>query len=116
MTFFLVIFTIALVLVSLFAVLLILMQRPSENAGFGSSLGGSTVESIFGGDAGSVLLKATIKCMVFFFVLAMGVSMLYIHRAKSGAHQLSDQLPSLQAVEEISALPAETAPTTSSVE
>jgi preprotein translocase subunit SecG len=68
-------YTGALVLgfVCLLTVLVILMQRPSANAGMGASLGGGAAESAFGGEAGNVLTKATTILIITFLVLSLGL-------------------------------------------
>ena len=40
-----------LILVCIIGVLVILMQRPSANAGMGAALGGGAAETVFGGDS-----------------------------------------------------------------
>jgi protein translocase SecG subunit len=79
-TFFVIIFSIILILVSLFSVLIILMQRPSEDAGMGAALGSGAVTSIFGGEAGNVLHQWTIISTILFFTLSCLLSMLYMAR------------------------------------
>ncbi|MDR0445396.1 MAG: preprotein translocase subunit SecG [Puniceicoccales bacterium] len=79
-TFFVIIFSTILILVSLFSVLIILMQRPSEDAGMGATLGSGTVTSIFGGEAGNVLHQWTVVSTILFFTLSCLLSMLYIAR------------------------------------
>lgn len=59
-----------LAFVCVLVVLFILMQKPSANAGMGSALGGSTSESVFGGEAASVLSKATVIFISAFFILS----------------------------------------------
>jgi len=66
-------FTVILVLISIFVVLVVLMQRASSNAGMGSALGGGAAESAFGGETGNVLTKATIYGVAAFFVIALGL-------------------------------------------
>lgn len=68
-------YTGALVLgfICLLTVLVILMQRPSANAGMGASLGGGAAESAFGGEAGNVLTKATTILIISFLVLSLGL-------------------------------------------
>jgi preprotein translocase subunit SecG len=79
-TFFIIILSIALILISLFSILIILMQRPSEDAGMGSALGGGAVTSIFGGEAGNILHRWTIGSTISFFVLSCILSLLYMAR------------------------------------
>lgn len=72
------IFTLILVVVCILLVLVILMQRPNANAGMGSALGGGAAESTFGGEAGNVLTRATVKLTVLFFVISAGLFLGYI--------------------------------------
>lgn len=85
--------TVLLVLVSLFSILVILIQRPSDSSGFGSSLGGSAVESAFGGEATTVLTRLTVRILVFFFLLSFGLALVHIHWKASARSQ--DRLPVL---------------------
>ena len=79
-SFFIFILTIALIAISAFTVLVILMQRPTSNGGLGSALGGGAAEMAFGGDTTRVLNKWTIYGAVSFFVLSLALSMLYINK------------------------------------
>jgi protein translocase SecG subunit len=74
--------SIILALIGLFIVGLVLMQRPGENGGFGTSLDGSALESAFGGDAGSVLTRITIGCVILFFIISTLLSLAHVHRAR----------------------------------
>jgi protein translocase SecG subunit len=56
------------------------MQRPSEDAGMGSALGGGAVTSIFGGEAGNVLHRWTIVSTILFFIISFILSLLYMAR------------------------------------
>ena len=83
------IFTFVLIIVCILLVLVILMQRPNANAGMGAALGGGAAEGMFGGEAGNVLTKATVKLTVLFFVLAAGLSLGHIWI--SGGSRIDDQ-------------------------
>ena len=76
-------FTVVLILVSAFLVLIILMQRASANSGMGSALGGGAAESALGGEAGNVLTKLTVKAAVVFFVVAFGLYLGHMARFDS---------------------------------
>ncbi|MDR0678665.1 MAG: preprotein translocase subunit SecG [Puniceicoccales bacterium] len=93
-TFFIVLLSIALLGVSAFAVLLVLMQRSPEGGGFGSALGSGAVESVFGGDAGDVLIRGTAKAIGTFFLLSLLLSLCYVHRPRSArsSYHLPTQL------------------------
>ncbi|MDR2806688.1 MAG: preprotein translocase subunit SecG, partial [Puniceicoccales bacterium] len=66
-----------------FTVLLILMQRPSEESGMGATLGGGAATSVFGGEAVNVLAKITKYCVIFFFTLSFILSMLHLALEKT---------------------------------
>ncbi len=76
-------FTLVLVIVCLLLILVILMQRPNANSGMGAALGGGAAEGIFGGEAGNVLTKATVKLTVLFFLISAGLYFGYIYSAKA---------------------------------
>ncbi len=66
-----------------FVILLILMQRPSEESGMGATLGGGAVTSVFGGEAVNTLAKATKYCVVVFFSISFLLSLLYMSLEKT---------------------------------
>ncbi|WOO43376.1 preprotein translocase subunit SecG [Rubellicoccus peritrichatus] len=63
-------FTVVLVLICAYVVLIVLMQRASTNAGLGSALGGGAMESALGGGASNVLTRGTVLGAALFFSLA----------------------------------------------
>ena len=71
-----------LFLVCLLVVLIILMQRPSANAGMGSALGGGAAESVFGGESANVLSKMTTTLTVILFILSFGLYLGFVAREK----------------------------------
>ncbi|OPZ73197.1 MAG: preprotein translocase subunit SecG [Verrucomicrobia bacterium ADurb.Bin474] len=72
-TFLITFFTLLLIVLSAFVVLIILMQKPNANAGMGSALGGGAVEQAFGGNTVNILTRTTIYCIIGFFVIAFGL-------------------------------------------
>ena len=64
---------VALVLLCLFIILIILMQRPSANAGMGSALGGGAAEQAFGSETGNILTRATVWATIAFFVISFSL-------------------------------------------
>ncbi|MBE6414848.1 MAG: preprotein translocase subunit SecG [Verrucomicrobiaceae bacterium] len=91
------IFTLVLVIICILLVLVILMQRPNANAGMGAALGGGAAEGMFGGEAGNVLTKATVRLTVLFFVISAGLYLGYIW--KTGGSKIEQpQTLSLSAV------------------
>ena len=71
-----------LFLVCLLVVLVILMQRPSANAGMGSALGGGAAESVFGGESANVLSKLTSTLTVILFVLSFALYLGFVAKEK----------------------------------
>jgi len=74
-------FSVALILVSLFMVLVILMQRASANSGMGASLGGGAAESALGAGAGNALTKATRIAAIAFFLISFGLYLGFLAQA-----------------------------------
>jgi preprotein translocase subunit SecG len=112
------VFTLALVIVSVFMILVILMQKAKSDGGMGSAMGGGMAEATFGADTGNVLSKATINAAIIFFVLscALYLGRIYEHKhaAVSGAALPNISAPLSKPVAPISApaqaAPAQTAP------
>lgn len=102
-------FSVILILISLFVMLIILMQRPSANSGMGSSLGGGIAESAFGGESMNVLTRWTIYCIVGFFVIAFGLYLFYMNRASSTISNVGAGLPEIS-MTEVPGAPQEEAP------
>lgn len=73
--------TLILILISVFVVLLVLMQRTSQSGGMGAALGGGAAESAFGSDTNNVLTKGTIYCTIAFFLVSLGLFLIYQSRA-----------------------------------
>ena len=67
-----------LILTCVIGVLVILMQRPSANAGMGAALVGGAAESVFGGDSANVLTKVTSFLILLLFVLSFGLYLAFI--------------------------------------
>lgn len=91
--------TFVLILVSLFMVLVILMQRANQNAGLGSAFGGGVAESAFGADTSNVLSKATRWSATVFFVLSLALYLMHISArapVRSGGEEDIDPLKGLQ--------------------
>jgi len=65
--------TILLVLLSIFLVLVVLMQRGSANGGLGAAMGGGAAESAFGAETSDVLSKITRNVAIVFFVGTFGL-------------------------------------------
>ena len=68
--------TIILFLISLFLILLVLVQLPKKEAGLGTAFGGGTTDALFGAGAGNVLTQLTKYCTIFFLVLCLVLSIM----------------------------------------
>jgi preprotein translocase subunit SecG len=75
--------TLVLILISAFVILLVLMQRTSQSGGMGAALGGGAAESAFGSDTSSILTKSTIYGIIAFFVVALGLFLIYQSEASN---------------------------------
>ena len=88
--------TLVLIFISAFVILLVLMQRTSQSGGMGAALGGGAAESAFGSDTTNILTKGTIYGIIAFFLVALGLFLIYQAR-------IADPAQVLNAVELISA-------------
>ena len=103
---------VALFLVCILVVLVILMQRPSANAGMGSALGGGAAETVFGGESANVLSKMTTTLTVILFVLSFGLYLGFVAREKTGTKALDPKAtaPATAPVAPAAAAPSVPAP------
>ncbi len=83
LSFFIGVLSIAIGLLCGWLILLILMQRPSANAGMGASLGGGAAESAFGGEASNVLTRWTVYGIIAFFLGTLCLSLIHVSRKYS---------------------------------
>ena len=100
---------VALFLVCILVVLVILMQRPSANAGMGSALGGGAAETVFGGESANVLSKMTTTLTVILFVLSFGLYLGFVAREKTAPKAL-DAKATTPVTAPAAPVPAATAP------
>ena len=101
---------VALFLVCILVVLVILMQRPSANAGMGSALGGGAAETVFGGESANVLSKMTTTLTVILFILSFGLYLGFVAREKTAPKALDAKATAPVAAPAAPAAPAATAP------
>lgn len=59
------------------------MQRTSQSGGMGAALGGGAAESAFGSDTSNILTKGTIYGIIAFFLVALGLFLMYQSEASS---------------------------------
>ena len=107
------ILTFALIVLSLFLVLIVLAQKAKSDGGVGAAMGGGMTEAAFGADTSNVLSKATIYAAVAFFVIAFSLYLGRIYERKHATAAASNSLPTI-AVPAAPA-PAPTAPITAPV-
>jgi len=69
--------TLGLLLISVFVILIVLMQRTSQSGGMGAALGGGAAQSAFGSETHNILAKGTIYGIIAFFVVALGLYLIY---------------------------------------
>lgn len=103
------ILTFVLILVSLFLIFVVLMQRAKSDGGVGAAMGGGVAESTFGAETGNVLVSSTRNAAIIFFVLCFALYLANIYQSKH--HEAADsKLPTI-IVPAVVAKPA-TAPAT----
>jgi preprotein translocase subunit SecG len=100
--------TFVLILVSLFLVLVILMQRGSSSGGMGAAFGGGVAESAFGAETTNILTKATKWAAFAFFIIALALYLMYMSKT-------ADSAVSVEALPEM-AVAAEAVDTTTEAE
>ncbi len=100
---------VALFLVCILVVLVILMQRPSANAGMGSALGGGAAETVFGGESANVLSKMTTTLTVILFILSFGLYLGFVAREKTAPKALDAKATAPVAAPAAPAAPASAA-------
>jgi preprotein translocase subunit SecG len=99
--------TFILIIISLFMVLVILMQRASANAGMGSAFGGGVTESAFGAETTNILTRATKWSAVAFFVIALTLYLMYMSQQAPQTAGSDADLPDIPVATQ-EAAPAET--------
>jgi preprotein translocase subunit SecG len=96
------IFTFLLVLIALFMMLVILMQRAKTDGGVGAALGGGMAESTFGAETNKVLFNATRNAAIGFFVLSFALYLGHLwvrNHTVDEAVGLPDAAPALSPVD-----------------
>ncbi|EDY81383.1 preprotein translocase, SecG subunit, putative [Verrucomicrobiia bacterium DG1235] len=91
--------TVVLVLVSVFMILLVLMQRGSANGGLGAAMGGGMAESALGAETTSVLSKWTRNTAIVFFVLTFGLYLSKLNQHELAMKEEASALPEIEATE-----------------
>ncbi len=105
--------TFVLVLLSVFLVLVVLMQKSKSDGGVGAALGGGMTEATFGADTGNVLATLTRNGAIAFFVISFGLYLahIYQHRTERTKTTLPTiSVPATPATAPAAAVPAVTLP------
>ncbi|MFA5257245.1 MAG: preprotein translocase subunit SecG [Opitutales bacterium] len=76
-----------LIIVSLFLVLIVLMQRANSDGGLGTAFGSGITESAFGTEAGNVMTKLTRITFIIFFSLTFVLYLALIAQHSTKAHK-----------------------------
>lgn len=84
--------TFVLIVVSLFLILLILIQLPKKEAGMGLAFGGGATDALFGAGSGTVLTKVTKYCAGGFIGLSLVLSILNSHYVKASGVRVNKAL------------------------
>lgn len=105
------ILTFVLILVSIFLVLIVLMQKAKNDGGMGAAMGGGMAEATFGADTSNVLSKTTINLAVAFFVLTFGLYLGRIYQRTQANAAAGAALPTITAPAAQPVAPATTPPT-----
>ena len=85
-----------LVPLSVFLILVVLMQKAKSDGGMGAALGGGMAESAFGADTNNVLVKATQTAAIAFFVITFALYLGHIYQ-RSASAGAGDSLPTISA-------------------
>ena len=78
------ILTVIHVFVALFLIVLVLMQKSSEQ-GVGATFGGGFTESVFGAGTTTALVRLTIWCACILLATTLSLAVLYSHRGNLGS-------------------------------
>ena len=107
LTFLIAVGSIVLVFLCAWLVLLILMQKPSANAGMGAALGGGAAESAFGGEASNVLTRWTVYGIVVFFIITLFLTLaqVYQHHHSTAMQELAPIATEVKVEQPLTALP-----------
>jgi preprotein translocase subunit SecG len=84
------------VLVALFVVLLVLMQKSSEQ-GVGAAFGGGMTETVFGAGTTTALVRMTIWCACLLLATTLILAVLHSHRTKTGGSLMRRTLATMPA-------------------
>jgi preprotein translocase subunit SecG len=84
------ILTVVHVLVALFLIVLVLMQKSSEQ-GIGAAFGGGMTETVFGAGTTTALVRMTIWCACLLLATTLILAVLHSHRGKRSSGSLIER-------------------------
>jgi preprotein translocase subunit SecG len=84
------------VLVALFVIVLVLMQKSSEQ-GVGAAFGGGVTETVFGAGTTTALVRLTIWCACLLLATTLILAVLHSHRSKAGGSLMQRSLATMPA-------------------
>jgi len=73
MTIIIALFSFVLILLCLFTLLVVMVQKPKGDGGMGAALGGGSMEAALGAETSSLLTKITIYAVIGFFILTFAL-------------------------------------------
>ena len=80
------------VLVAVFVIVLVLMQKSSEQ-GVGAAFGGGMTDTVFGGGTTTALVRMTIWCACALLATTLILAVLHSHRGKTGGSLMQHSAP-----------------------
>jgi len=86
------VFTFILILVSLFLVLVVLMQKAKTDGGV-AAMGGGSMESTFGAETGNVLVSSTKYTTIAFFTISFVLYLAHVYQANQAKAAADAALP-----------------------
>ncbi|MGO9610210.1 MAG: preprotein translocase subunit SecG, partial [Verrucomicrobiia bacterium] len=84
------------ILVALFVILLVLMQKSSEQ-GVGAAFGGGMTETVFGAGTTTALVRMTIWCAGLLLATTLILAVLHSHRTRTGGSLMRRTLATMPA-------------------
>ena len=92
MTIIIAIFSFVLVLLCLFTLLVVMVQKPKGDGGMGAALGGGSMEAALGAETSSLLTRITIYAVIGFFVLTFSLYLGNLSSQKSETEEGSESI------------------------
>lgn len=100
--------TFILILVSIFLILVVLMQKAKSDGGV-AAMGGGATEAAFGAETGNVLVSATKYATILFFVISFVLYLAHLYQAKH-VEAAETALPAINAPAVPASAPTQTEP------